>query len=97
MAHVLSGNHYSTIFERHQWIIFPVFQHFLVTTRFAFTAGPRNCIGQRFALMEEKLIIATIARNFDIISDTPMDKLQIYGQLVLRPHEKFHIKFSKRV
>ncbi|GIZ01901.1 cytochrome P450 4c3 [Caerostris extrusa] len=33
-----------------------------------FSAGPRNCIGQRFAIMEEKIVISTILRNFTIES-----------------------------
>ncbi|KAB0793924.1 hypothetical protein PPYR_13544 [Photinus pyralis] len=36
-------------------------------TYLPFGAGPRNCIGSRFALQEGKLIIAEIVRNFDIV------------------------------
>lgn len=33
-----------------------------------FSAGPRNCIGQKFALMEEKALVASIFRNFTVRS-----------------------------
>ncbi|KAF2899545.1 hypothetical protein ILUMI_06619 [Ignelater luminosus] len=43
-------------------------------TYLPFGLGPRNCIGSRFALLEGKLIIAEIIRNFEIV---PIGKTQI--------------------
>jgi cytochrome P450 len=31
-----------------------------------FSAGPRNCIGQKFALLEEKLSVACLFRQFNV-------------------------------
>ena len=61
-----------------------------------FLAGMRNCIGQRFALLEEKLVIASIVKKFDMVSDTMAEDFAVYGQIVLQPVKKFHIKFIKR-
>ncbi|KAF2899554.1 hypothetical protein ILUMI_06628 [Ignelater luminosus] len=43
-------------------------------TYIPFGSGPRNCIGSRFALLEGKLILAEIIRNFEIV---PVEKTQI--------------------
>lgn len=32
-----------------------------------FSAGPRNCIGQRFALLELKTIVIKMLRNFELL------------------------------
>ncbi|KAI9331756.1 cytochrome P450 [Obelidium mucronatum] len=37
---------------------------------FPFSAGPRSCIGSRFAMLELKSILAVLVRNFDFRSDT---------------------------
>ncbi|KAF4525161.1 hypothetical protein B566_EDAN014752, partial [Ephemera danica] len=31
-----------------------------------FSAGPRNCIGQKFALLEEKVVVSTVLRRFRV-------------------------------
>ncbi|KAF2899548.1 hypothetical protein ILUMI_06622 [Ignelater luminosus] len=43
-------------------------------TYMPFGVGPRNCIGSRFALLEGKLVIAEIIRNFEIV---PVEKTQV--------------------
>uniref|UniRef100_A0A034W6F3 Cytochrome P450 4e2 n=1 Tax=Bactrocera dorsalis TaxID=27457 RepID=A0A034W6F3_BACDO len=38
-----------------------------------FSAGPRNCIGQKFALLEVKTVISKVVRTFEILP--PLDEL----------------------
>lgn len=61
-----------------------------------FSAGPRNCIGQRFALMEEKVVLATVLRHFDVQACQSRDDLQPLGELVLRPEKGIWIKLHRR-
>eukprot|EP00057_Strongylocentrotus_purpuratus_P003571 XP_003726922.1 PREDICTED: cytochrome P450 4V2 [Strongylocentrotus purpuratus] len=52
-----------------------------------FSAGPRNCIGQKFAMMETKLTLANIFRRFSIESVQTIEGAKPAGQLILRPVE----------
>lgn len=49
-----------------------------------FSAGPRNCIGQKFALLEQKIVVSKIIRNFEVEAVDQRDKLYIVGEMVLR-------------
>ncbi|KAG7237062.1 hypothetical protein INR49_032807, partial [Caranx melampygus] len=60
-----------------------------------FSAGLRNCIGQRFALMEEKVILAYILRNFNVKACQKREELRPVGELVLRPENGIWIKLEK--
>ncbi|XP_074485658.1 cytochrome P450 4V8 [Sebastes fasciatus] len=61
-----------------------------------FSAGLRNCIGQRFALMEEKVIMASILRNFNVEACQKREDLRPLGELILRPENGILIKLEKR-
>ncbi|KAA8594616.1 cytochrome P450 4V8 [Etheostoma spectabile] len=61
-----------------------------------FSAGLRNCIGQRFALMEEKVILAYILRNFSVEACQTREELRPLGELILRPEKGIVIKLEKR-
>lgn len=61
-----------------------------------FSAGPRNCLGQRFALAEEKIVIANILRRFSIKSLDQRDQVALAAELVLRPRSGLRIQFMPR-
>jgi docosahexaenoic acid omega-hydroxylase len=50
-----------------------------------FSAGRRNCVGQRYALMELKIIITQILRNFTLKSMKTIEELKLTPDVVLRP------------
>ncbi|XP_077158275.1 cytochrome P450 4V2 isoform X2 [Paroedura picta] len=61
-----------------------------------FSAGPRNCIGQRFAQMEEKAILATILRNFWVETKQKYEDLCPVAELILRPNNGIWIQLKRR-
>lgn len=62
-----------------------------------FSAGSRNCIGQRFALMEEKTVLANILRNFKIKSSKRRDQLGFKTELILRPIDGIFASLDPRM
>ncbi|KAJ8024060.1 Cytochrome P450 4c3 [Holothuria leucospilota] len=61
-----------------------------------FSAGHRNCIGQKFAVMEQKVVLATVLRKFKITSLQKLDELKLASELVLRPVDGVQVKFTRR-
>nr|CAD7203223.1 unnamed protein product [Timema douglasi] len=61
-----------------------------------FSAGPRNCIGQKFALLEEKTLLASILRQFDVISMEAKETVGMTLELVLRPIHGMNVKLRRR-
>ncbi|KAL2719308.1 cytochrome P450 4C1-like isoform X1 [Vespula squamosa] len=58
-----------------------------------FSAGSRNCIGQKFAMLELKLIIAHILHNFYLEPVDELDDIQMTGDLILHPTKPHCLKF----
>jgi cytochrome P450 family 4 len=50
-----------------------------------FSAGPRNCIGQKFAMMEMKMVLSHILRQYRLRSLNRREDINLLGELILRP------------
>ncbi|CAD5226201.1 unnamed protein product [Bursaphelenchus okinawaensis] len=61
-----------------------------------FSAGSRNCIGQRFAMMEEKCVIAQIMRRFRVTSKLKTHEMRVAAELIIRPMYGNHVNFERR-
>lgn len=62
-----------------------------------FSAGPRNCIGQKFAILEEKAVISAVLRNYKIEAIDRREDLTLLGELILRPKDGLRLKITPRV
>ncbi|KAF7492036.1 Cytochrome P450 4c3 [Sarcoptes scabiei] len=61
-----------------------------------FSAGPRNCIGQKFAMNEIKIVTVKIVKRFRLRSIDERDRLVIVGEMILRSLNGIKILFEKR-
>ncbi|GFR08849.1 cytochrome P450 4V2 [Trichonephila clavata] len=61
-----------------------------------FSAGPRNCIGQKFAVMEMKTIVACILRNYSIESLDSRDKVLPVMKITLHPSIPIRMRIRPR-
>ncbi|TKR72076.1 hypothetical protein L596_019590 [Steinernema carpocapsae] len=61
-----------------------------------FSAGPRNCIGQKFALYEEKTMVAWILRKFKLSTTHKFEDNRFGTEVILRPEMGFPIKLERR-
>ncbi|XP_055908731.1 cytochrome P450 4c3 [Eupeodes corollae] len=62
-----------------------------------FSAGPRNCIGQKFAILEEKAVLSKILRTYKIEAVDRREDLTLLGELILRPKDGLKIRITKRI
>jgi cytochrome P450 family 4 subfamily V len=61
-----------------------------------FSAGLRNCIGQKFAMIEEKVLLANILRRFNMKSTQKTEDLKPMGEIILRPQKGIFVELSRR-
>lgn len=61
-----------------------------------FSAGPRNCIGQKFAMMEEKVVISSVLRKFKLSTNLQKKDLCLLPELILRPKDGLPITVTPR-
>ena len=62
-----------------------------------FSAGPRNCIGQRFALLEAKICVYYILKNFNLKSIQNESDIQVSVEIITRSRNGLMLQFTKRV
>ena len=58
-----------------------------------FSAGQRNCIGQNFALNEEKTVVASILNRFELSLDEG-HKVEMFPRLILRTRNDIKLKLK---
>ena len=61
-----------------------------------FSAGARNCIGQKFAMMEMKIILSLLLFNFEMIPMVETKKVTVSADLVAAPYPKLDVQIKAR-
>ena len=61
-----------------------------------FSAGPRNCIGQRFATLESKICIFYVLKNYNLIAIQERKDIEFTAETVAKSKNGLLIKFVKR-
>ncbi|XP_072402596.1 cytochrome P450 4V2-like [Diabrotica undecimpunctata] len=61
-----------------------------------FSAGPRNCIGQRFAMLAMKSTLSKVIRNFELFPSTPKHELQLVPDTILKSKNGICISIKQR-
>ncbi|KAG5874062.1 hypothetical protein JTB14_002040 [Gonioctena quinquepunctata] len=61
-----------------------------------FSAGPRNCIGKKFAMLEMKSIVSKILRTYELLPSSPAHPLVLLPDLVLVSKGGIRISIERR-
>jgi len=59
-----------------------------------FSAGPRNCIGQKYAILELKSVISKLLMHFEVLPADPPHKLLLCNEVVLKSKNGVHIQLK---
>ncbi|CAH1390009.1 unnamed protein product [Nezara viridula] len=61
-----------------------------------FSAGPRSCVGRKYAMLKLKILLANILRNFRVKQGKPMKDWQLQADIILKRSDKFEITLEPR-
>lgn len=60
-----------------------------------FSAGSRNCIGQKFAMLEFKTVLTAVLRKWQVKSVVKFDQMRTLSHFLLKPYdEKIELHFK---
>jgi cytochrome P450 family 4 len=61
-----------------------------------FSAGPRSCVGRKYAMIKLKVLLSTILRNFEVTSTVPEKDFRLQADIILKRTDGFRIKLEPR-
>ncbi|XP_065207591.1 cytochrome P450 4C1-like isoform X4 [Planococcus citri] len=61
-----------------------------------FGAGPRGCVGQKYAMVSMKAQLSTMIRNFKITTDIKMEDIELSIDILLRSSTGYYVKLDYR-
>lgn len=61
-----------------------------------FSAGPRSCVGRKYAMLKLKILLSTILRNFRVKSDIKEADFRLQADIILKRAEGFKVTLQPR-
>lgn len=61
-----------------------------------FSAGPRSCVGRKYAMLKLKIILSTILRHFRVYSDLKEEDFRLQADIILKREEGFQVRLEPR-
>nr|UUB32716.1 cytochrome P450 CYP4CV1 [Dendroctonus valens] len=61
-----------------------------------FSAGPRNCLGQKFAMRNVKTLLACVLREYNVKCQQRLEDIKYTIEIVLRPVNGLHVALERR-
>lgn len=62
-----------------------------------FSAGARNCIGQKFAMLEVKSIVSKLVRHYELVKCDSKEEIKLQADLILKTVDGIHLKIKPRI
>ncbi len=62
-----------------------------------FSAGPRTCLGIKFAMIVMKTVAAYMLHNFEITTKDKMEDIALLPHITTTPERDYNFTFKKRV
>jgi cytochrome P450 family 4 len=62
-----------------------------------FSAGPRSCVGRKYAMLKLKILLSTIIRNFKVKSHCKEKDFQLIGDIILKRADGFRVILERRL
>lgn len=61
-----------------------------------FSAGPRSCVGRKYAMLKLKILLSTVCRNYIIQSSCKESDFKLQGDIILKRTDGFRIQIVPR-
>ncbi|XP_053687145.1 cytochrome P450 4C1-like [Sabethes cyaneus] len=61
-----------------------------------FSAGPRNCLGQKYAMMQLKVVVTHTLLQFKVLPKTRLEEITLIAGMVMRSSDPIEVRFVKR-
>ncbi|XP_058063436.1 cytochrome P450 4g15-like isoform X2 [Anopheles bellator] len=61
-----------------------------------FSAGPRSCVGRKYAMLKLKVLLSTILRNYRVLSNVTEKDFKLQGDIILKRTDGFRVQLEQR-